>query len=531
MTLGRRALALILTPSGFLLGVWLYLDATREFLAGHGPEIATGMPGEPGSRRGAAQRGASADAPPPAEGCRTAEAGRILRSRPSRIGGRVRKVDGSPVAGARIDAVCYDAVFLGSSRTGRIAIPEGDSMVSADASGAFAMEVPPGRAYELLVSAPGLARRRIGRALPDRFEDVVLHDPVRIEGIVEEEGTGRRVSGAEVTVTDDAGEQTAVSAADGSFLFEEANPPSVLIDVRHRDYEAVSQRIYTVDQGDPIYRVAVRGGSTVTARAVSEETGLPVEDAVFDLSDRISGRLFARSVPAPRGVFSRGGLAAGREYVVAAARPGGPAVFGVVRPEVNCDSVIELCLPDTWVLSGSVRSPAGEPLAGVVLFVEAAGVSNAPAAVESHRGETAVDGGFRVPGLNPHQVYTVTAWHESSALKIVAGVDRASYGAGMDIILARPAVIQGIVLDASGRPVAGALVIVQTPYATANTGGRLFTFTDGGGCYAFRNVPAGLVSVLVAEPQLGTTSAVQVDAQPDVVAPDLALQFDSLLPD
>ncbi|MBB5915044.1 EmrB/QacA subfamily drug resistance transporter [Nocardia transvalensis] len=124
------------------------------------------------------------------------------------IGGRIRREDGSPVAGA--------ALTLIDQRGHQV------SRATGDGGGSYTIEPPTPGSYVLIVSATGHQPTAVNVSVGGSGQrlDLTLQGSGELSGIVRTSGRGEPISGATVTVTDLRGEVVgaAVTAGDGAYL-------------------------------------------------------------------------------------------------------------------------------------------------------------------------------------------------------------------------------------------------------------------------------------------------------------------------
>ncbi len=189
-----------------------------------------------------------------------------------------------------------------------------------------------------------------------------------------------------------------------------------------------------------------------------------------------------------------GGVAAGSGGVPAGA-------VGVVVPGGAVTGAVDFVLARGGVLTGSVRTTAMAPLAGVSVDAYAADGAWAVG------GTTDAAGAYRIAGLSPGAYRVRTSveglyadeWYDdvpvfdgelatnAQALTVVSGATNA----GIDFVLAVGGTVSGLVTDAVATPLSGVGVGVYTaaglPVKT--------TTTAYNGVYAIQGLPAGLYRV------------------------------------
>jgi hypothetical protein len=364
--------------------------------------------------------------------------------------GQVRGGSGGALAGAIVTA---QALSLAASDEA-LALYQ----VETDAGGAYALHVPPGL-YEVLVRAAEHAPDRAALVVAgDSAHDVEARPAARLGGRVSTATAGRRPEGAWVQVVGGAAALTAPEAradATGAFALEGLEPGQVQLLVRWGDQVGLSAPVAAVAGERVEADVALTPGRTVSGRVV-DVAGKPVAGAVVRLSAAeplVPLDEVARTDAA--GAFRFEGLLEGG-YGVEALGAGGARA---ARPLVVAGSApgrVELALEPGGTLEGTVTAAGGAPAAGarVRLDVVAGPDTGAPArlALADERGR------FRFEGVPAGQV-TLAAVHALGAARSAAQPVGPGQQASVALTLEAPAAVEGRVVGADGKPVAGVPVV------------------------------------------------------------------------
>ncbi len=233
---------------------------------------------------------------------------------------------------------------------------------------------------------------------------------------------------------------------------------------------------YVVDrEGHPIAGAEVHvseADSGFATRFLEERSSPPTvtgADGFFRIEDRRPGETID--------------LVAGRTGYAPDALPG---------VEVPAEEPVRIVLKAASAVEGRVVGPDGEPLANVVVFVSPAdpmsmaalGAASMSQPVPASSG---ADGSFRIENVAPGTIdlYAMTVGRQQAQLKnleVQPGKDLT----GLEIVLAPGAVVEGRVLSATGKPVAGAEVNVMSP-------DNAFSATsDGDGHYRLEGISPGV---------------------------------------
>jgi protocatechuate 3,4-dioxygenase beta subunit len=186
----------------------------------------------------------------------------------------------------------------------------------------------------------------------------------------------------------------------------------------------------------------------------------------------------------PKGRFRLEGLAAGRHLVHARARG-----FGSATKETLAGQRCDLVLATGGSVVGIVTDQARKPVAGAM--VVARRVADQPSGGSSEK--TDASGGYEIGGLEAG-TYRLLARHPEFAVRTVSDVVVERTGeTRVDVVLAKGTVVIGRLLDDTGRPVPGRVVLQE------QDGERSFAAppaeVGADGRFELRAVPAGSLAL------------------------------------
>ncbi len=372
-------------------------------------------------------RGGEARSVHPASGAtdRRALAGRVVDA-----------LTGEPIGGATV-----------SLRTG-----EGEEIAAADSAddGSFSFAAVSGPAI-LAASAPGYAflTEEI-----DAGEVVLALDPsVRLSGVVVDP-SGAPIAGAEVWAEDSEGDDwerwprpasdTTTSAADGSFVIEDAPSGRIVVHATHPRFARGEAEVGGVGPGRSRegIRVALVQGGTVAGRILDPEGTTPVADAAVTIFPEGEAGKEARS--RADGSFEFTAVRPGEVRITALA--GHAEAETVVKIAASQTRQVELRLEAAGVITGTVVDERGTPVEDAQVFASGGGTRKSV--------YTGDEGRFTLSGLADEE------WHLRAHAD---GYERASVtaraGQEVEIMLSRGTVVFGTVRSASGKIPAEAEVL------------------------------------------------------------------------
>jgi protocatechuate 3,4-dioxygenase beta subunit len=352
--------------------------------------------------------------------------------------------DGEPVAGAAVRWATWTVEVL----------------VRTDEAGRYEVPDPAVWKPSLEVHHPSLP---VHRWSPDRFP--ATYSPPDADVVI----TARKVSGIVVTGPEDTpvaeaqisvdGVPHGVTSAEGTFVLE-ADPKWKEIVVTSGDLIGSAKR------GAEELRIKLSAGGQVTGRVV-DERGRGVRQALVTLTYATLGYMSSLSeslVTGDDGAYASDTIAAGK-YRAMVLRSG--FTTGMSEITVTTKSAVskEIVLSPAAIVEGTVRDEERRPVAAVQVGVEDRSMNPFP-----RPGATTGPDGRYVILDAPGEVKTkVTAYRKgypnasSETFETRAGVRMS----GVDVTMSSGYEVTGRVLDASGAPVAGALVgAAEHPQAT-----------------------------------------------------------------
>lgn len=398
----------------------------------------------------------------------------------ARVGGRVMlEVFPDPGAGdsealrgqrADGDASPYALVAPDAGTCSVLAWQEGRRVSEAtpcDATGAFQVELKPGVsgpvAIECLVPGHLRALLEVDVVLPDGVDERIELDPVAmglgytITGEVLD-GRGAGIPGVEVQAMpspnlDEPEPWRATSDAQGRFVFDtlpigpvdlQAIKPGYALSVveavaPERDVLIVLEELIDLE-GEVVARPDRLAGAKV--RLEGSSVWPPIEQPLADDGAFRFERL-------PDGVY-------GVEIVVPATEEGGPEYASIPLENITPDLRVSVALVEAFRIPVRVVDPEGNPVPNARVTVGYASIS-----LLQRQTETDLEGraplGPLVPG--PYVVHAdASGYLPSEPLQVeLDGPDLKE----QTLVLARPARIEGIVVDEDGRPVPSADVLVD----------------------------------------------------------------------
>jgi protocatechuate 3,4-dioxygenase beta subunit len=427
------------------------------------------------------------------------------------LGGTVVDADGHAVAGATVLVV--------------EALVSATAEATSDASGRWRAGLLAAGTYRVQARAPGRARGPwnevvLDGAAPAADVVVALGRGGRIRGEVVDE-RGAAVAGAlcEANGGDD-GDEELVARTDADGVFELTGVPAGSYEVLART-ELRASRVEEIDvEEDEVATVRLVVEPSEVAGRVLRPDGSPVRGAEVGVRDDPRyGDVTDRD-----GQFELGALPPGR-HVVEVAEDGRAA--GSRRTRAGDTEVVIRCqAPAT--LTGRVLL-AGQPMTWFAMLV-------APCSRFSFVGEAtgfhAEDGRFAFPVPQPGDLDVVLAGPGTARRSLTARVVPGQMVDLGDIELERGRTIRGRVVDADGRPAAGAIVTIGGDSEELDPIQRWFrcvfeTITDADGRYVVEGVDPqradGARRTPIAARLAGLGAAIAIELPDDDAIPDLVL--------
>ncbi len=410
---------------------------------------------------------------------------------PMRLEGQVLGADDQPIGGAE--------VWLTS---------EPPRKASSEADGTFVFDKLLPRSYALSARAGDLVGGPVSYHLTAKAEPVVirLREGARLTIKVSDEATGAPVASAAVELQE-MGKPSQTTAADGTTTFLGMSPGWSAVSVRATGYApAATFTTIGVAGSTQELAVALKKGAALSGKVV-DEAGTGVADAMvtvrdvgmayaMELDSVVSGADGAFEIP----VVPPGSYVVGARDAVHA--PGTSAIVSV--DGIVSTSGVTVVLKAGGVVRGRVVTTSQQGAAFASVEVAPKGVEDygATGLMEGPRTATAdAQGNFEVRAL-PRAALRARAESDEAASAIV-DLDLATSGVveGLTLVLDVSGMIEGIVVDGKGEPVAEAQVSAYPDFLGAGGdsaqmqdmvfAGFNATVTDGGGGFRMRGLPEG----------------------------------------
>ncbi len=399
--------------------------------------------------------------------------------------GSVKKRDGKPAAGAlvRYEADGLETRWVETGADGAFVLPDlpsrrGSVVVDAGDDGfALALAVTPGPGHEAL--------------------KLVLAPPTVLEGRTLDVATLKAVPRVKLTVGEGEELRIARSGADGRFGVRGLRPGEATVRADEPRHVPWVRRRVPVDKGTTkTLDVPLTRGATLSGRIVDED-GRPVAEAKVVVSPGDEGQGRFRPVSRARagdpgarirsrgdGTFSATRIPPGENQRLTAEHPeyekGKIGGISLQPGETRAGAVVTL--RRGLVVTGTVKDPEGNPIAGAELTLSASrvasssrggmrmqmvlgGPSDAPTA------RSGADGRFELKGI-PAGDWAFTAKAPGRATEVVDPVKlvRDTRPDPIDVVLSPGAAIAGFVLRKTGGGAEGYAVIPR-PSGKPATGG------------------------------------------------------------
>ena len=383
------------------------------------------------------------------------------------IRGVVLGADDRPIAGATI--VVSDDDVSGYAWGPDEGVQRREvASTETDGQGVFAVEVKPGRPYELEASAEGYATTTLGYRCAGSNLSVRLGAGENLEGRVIRASDGSAVARARLEITTDQGtlEEARLllrhGETDEAGRFRFDNLPGIPVSLRltPRFDGAPASRAVRIEPGrtKPI-EIVVEEGATIRGRILDAMTGEPIPHAEIGETGRYDRFLPARE----DGTYTYVGVRGPGSGVALTARARGYATsihaFRVANNVDDLPEVYDFLLTPVIAVEGGVVDSDGHPV--VDAYVVA--VPNPPIHPKTDqgariRGRTDDRGRFKLPDARRDLAYTLLARHEGSGTAVMPCVT-ISPGAGAAVqdvgtlFLPVASTLSGVVLDVRGSPV------------------------------------------------------------------------------
>ncbi len=363
---------------------------------------------------------------------------------------RVSDPAGHPVAGASVSVLPAAAPGLEAPAGWRPAPLTGKT----GGDGSILLAVAPGSSLRLTVAAPGFPLYRqeiVATSSPEIGVRLAAGFPRTIEART---GGGKPVQDVAVTTAD--GQPLGITDAVGRLTLSTAAGEPLALRLQTADGRWARGTLKPTgdDAGKPVPFV-LAAPEEIHGQVVDRQTRKPLVGALVWVEDRPA--TLARTDAAGRYALR---LSASGEAPVRAAAAGYLTDRAVSSPAATphgSRQVPALALVPVAALQGLVVDASGKPLAGVEL--RAASTARRASDVEL-RTHTQAPGAFRLSGLKPGDSYRLVASHDGF-VPFRLTVPAPATGAAptpLRIVLDRGRAAAGRVVDAAGKPVAGAEV-------------------------------------------------------------------------
>jgi RNA polymerase sigma factor (sigma-70 family) len=438
--------------------------------------------------------------------------------------GVVALADGSPVAGAKVQAVDYpwrrtmtmDIAALFEERLG--------ASTATSAEGAFALRLRRGEARLLRASAEGLATREVGPFQAGERVTITMTPAVTLRVTVKDQ-TGAPVAGGVLWLmgfgrggepwvnrraTTDAAGRCAFDGLPGSVS------AAVIPVAGVGDFG--TQRIALPVSGETTLDLVSPAGRTLRGRVFDAVTLAPIADATVGL-----GKAWVLATKTDGGgrFEIRGFTGKGEQSIGVSA-----AGYAQAMVRVGADDSIEFALRRGFSAAGRVVDAGGRPVEGACVAVEAARVEAGIQRSSSGHAASGADGRFRVSDLDRTMPHVVTA-HVAGSGRIrrpvappQADADAVDLG---ELRLSEPRAIEGRVLKPDGSPWPGANVRLTGPSvgdlgSMQEVGAQEERRSDDLGRFRFPDLCPGVYSVEMQVPgESGPAARVTLPADRDVL--------------
>lgn len=455
----------------------------------------------------------------------------LVLPRGATIAGVVLDGNGQPLPGALL--------WIGSAR-----YLTGAPTTRSRADGTFEFPRVPAGEAPLGASAEGWPDAALRLAVPA--------PPQRLDGVVVRFGTGRflagvvvdergaPIAGARVASSRDGSmfDRSTLSDADGRFrLVDLADAPYSFM-AAAPGYVSVMRVRFELDREDA--RFVLRRSGSLAGTVVDAESGAPIEQfrirfvppqlepdewpgSGYEISWSEPGRNFSSS----DGTWRCDGEAIepGHLFAIEASAPG---YAPIVAPRVTCvvdadPAALMLRLTRGATIAGTVVGDDGRPVVGARVTLATASVPVHPyqSIARDPRWIATSDerGAFEVSGA-PAGPCTLVVDHPDWIGAVDGPFDAPASGRASPrrIVLVRGGRIEGVLLDAAARPMAGRLVTLYPALTEGPFGGVVQATTDAAGRFAFGRLASATYQVssqLVA----GPVSINELTARVAVVVP------------
>ncbi len=391
-----------------------------------------------------------------------------------RLSGRVVDDEGKPVAGARVRAAStemfseQDSSALSEAKTG--------------ADGSFAMDDAPSGTRTVVARASGFVQASLFQVDPKPDVKLTLKRGGTIRGVVLDVN-GKPAAGA-IVISEDQG---AESDAQGAFRLTGVEPGVRSVQAVWKEDFAVRRDNLRVRRGQDVEApLRLARAAAIAGTVIDETSRKPVAGARVAASSggmAFGRRRMERSLRADaKGKFRLNGLAS-RPYAVTASREGYlSSTINGVSASTAAPGTVHLALARAASVAGKVIDEKGQPVPAAQVRLASEGGMRAftrrgPAAFIGGQGAlTAADGSFRLRNLTAGRNLAVEASKVGYATAHRPGVTlkTGETVANISLTLKKGLEARGRIVDAAGKPIAGAEIRVAS-----REGGRGGGFAAG----------------------------------------------------
>jgi RNA polymerase sigma factor (sigma-70 family) len=439
--------------------------------------------------------------------------------------GRITDREGTPVAGATLEALCFP---WRRSRTLNIDGRDEVVIVRATRSardGTFAIRLTRGRLVDLRIRAEGFAKTIIPRCQAGERIETVLTPGAEFLVRCMTEG-GKPVAGVVVRlkrwpesrrpVVDRRG----VTDVRGEALFRGLTPGKVRVTAEHPDHVADGRSDPAVPaEGRGTYDLVLPTGRTITGLVKDADTGVPIVGA--RVGEMWLLRRAVRTDSDGRFVI-RGWIDGGYRdlHVIAEG-------YGRQRRIVPSEGEIEFTLHRGDEVTGRIVDCEGMPVAEALVHAVASRGRGVPEQeIDTRSCRSGPNGRFRLTSLRRdmggHQLVVLSRGYGKLIIPFPVAEDAPGAIDLGDVVLSPGRAVEGHVLDGHGDPLAGYLVEIESAGAwvrsTPQYGDQEARRTDDLGRFRFPDLSPGSYQICLtgAETVGRITRSVDLPADRDV---------------
>lgn len=369
--------------------------------------------------------------------------------------------------------------------------------VLTDEEGVFEFEDAPPAIVRLVarkdaLSSPEVAARRGSKVR------LTLGETCSLKGFVRSADDGRPLDGATIRVMVAGTVNSAEAAADGTFRMEGLPPGQASVITNHPDFSGDCRRDVTLAPGkEKEIEIQLAKGLKLTVKVNAAEENsnpaFPLAEATVGLV-RMADKVYVVGTTDEQGKVVFEGLPTG-DWLVNAKKDG-YLPSGEEKVPLSQEKEWEVSLDKAVYTTLKVKDERGVPVPGAEVWT-----GNPDEEFEqgsSRRAGTTNDAGeFPFPFDWMGQEAIVFVLKPGFGVGIAQPQDPAN-DQPIIVVLRQGASLRGRVLDAGGKPVAGAKVYIEVTVEDVQSDDLYATlYTDGDGAYNFPHVPVGSVWVQV----------------------------------